>query len=79
MSSPPREMTEAEAAELSKIGFEPDNVPAKLLVNVTLALTISVVLSVLFAKWFFDNSVSSELQAKGYTTEMSAQYEEANP
>lgn len=79
MSSPPREMTEAEAEELSKIGFEPDNVPAKLLVNVTIALTVSVVLSVGFAKWFFDNTVASELHAKGYTTEKSAQYEEANP
>ena len=64
MSSPPREMTDAEAEELSKIGFEPDNVPAKLLINVTIALTVSVIVSVVFSKWFFDNTVASELSAK---------------
>jgi len=72
-------MTDAEAEELSKIGFEPDNVPAKLLINVTIALTVSVIVSVVFSKWFFDNTVASELSAKGYTTEKHAQYEEANP
>lgn len=75
MAHAPRELTEEEVAELEKIGFEPDDIPIKMLVNIAIALTVSVVASVLFADFIFDSTVASELAEKGYTVEAAATYE----
>ena len=75
MAHAPRELTEAEVAELEKIGFEPDNVPTRLLVNVAIALTVAVIGSVIFADFLFKSTVAAELAAKGYTVESDAVYD----
>ena len=46
---------------------EPDDVPTGMLTKLAIAVTITIVVSVLFVVSMFDRTLAAELEAKGYT------------
>ena len=60
--------TPTQSDDLAKIGFEPDDVPVGSLYKMAIALTLSIVLSVVGTYFYFNYVVAQELAEKGYTT-----------